>query len=383
MLPKDRVRAAFEHEPFDRVPLYQSGFSSRVASAILGREAYVGGGIQQYREARALWEGADAHAEFLERSFQDAIDVCLALDLDYVRPFYWRLAQKPSQRIDEHTFLWGYPDGEFTVRRLDPATELFSVVDCQPGPPTTFREIEAQVDAAERGLDTYAPSADDLDTIVRAVRRIGATHAVTGYGTGCGIPYRETLWLEAIVLRPDLVARHLDVMVERARRTIPVMVAAGTPYLHGGGDFASNRGPFYSPDAFHALVLPRLQAISECCREHGAYHMFASDGDLWSVADDLFGRSGIAGFYELDRKAGMEPSTLRTRYPDVTLLGGINSHTLHVGPVEAIREEARTAVETAQEHGGMVVGCSNQIVCATPVEHVHAMMDELHRRRDA
>ncbi|MBM4039196.1 MAG: hypothetical protein FJ290_11850 [Planctomycetes bacterium] len=45
-------------------------FSSRVASAVLGRpDACVGGGVNQYYESRALWEGAEAHAEFVERAF--------------------------------------------------------------------------------------------------------------------------------------------------------------------------------------------------------------------------------------------------------------------------------------------------------------------------
>ena len=45
----------------------------------------------------------------------------------------------------------------------------------------------------------------------------------------------------------------------------------------------------YSPRLFRELVVPRLQRISEVCHEHGAYHLFASDGDLWPVAEDLFG----------------------------------------------------------------------------------------------
>ena len=45
MLPKERIAAVFDHQPTDKVPIYQAGFSSRVASAVLGREAYVGGGI--------------------------------------------------------------------------------------------------------------------------------------------------------------------------------------------------------------------------------------------------------------------------------------------------------------------------------------------------
>ena len=94
MKPWERVLAAFEHRPADKVPIYQAGLSSGVASAVLGREAYVGGGIQQWRESRALWNGPDAHQEFLERSIQDPIDLAEALDLDLVRPVYWRRSRR-------------------------------------------------------------------------------------------------------------------------------------------------------------------------------------------------------------------------------------------------------------------------------------------------
>ena len=78
MKPKERVDAAFEHREVDRVPVHHIGFCSQVASDLLGREAFVGGGIQRWREATSLWNGPDAHAEFLERSLRDAVDVALA-----------------------------------------------------------------------------------------------------------------------------------------------------------------------------------------------------------------------------------------------------------------------------------------------------------------
>src|SRR5512143_1766611 len=127
MLPCERVAAAFEHRPSDKVPIYQAGFSSRVASAILGREAYVGGGIQQYREARALWEGPDAHAEYLARCRQDAWDLVRTLDLDLVRPGYWRMSERPTRRIDERTFLYGCEQGVWRVMRFEPEFELYQV----------------------------------------------------------------------------------------------------------------------------------------------------------------------------------------------------------------------------------------------------------------
>ena len=380
MLPKERVAAAFAHQPSDKVPIYQGGFSSRAASAVLGREAYVGGGIQQYREARALWGGPDGHAEFLQRSRQDAWDLVRTLDLDLVRPSYWRLPVKPTRRLDEFTFFYGREEDTWRVMRFDPALELYQEVAASPQPPLTREDLERTVVAAEESLATYAPKAADFPELAAAQAEFGAERAVPGGGIAVCVP-REAAWLEAVALYPNLVGRYLNAQAEYAARTAPVMAQLGLRYLMGGGDFASKNGPFYSPRAFHNLMLPALRRVSEACHAVGAYHMFASDGDLWPVAEDLFGASGVDCFYEIDRRAGMDLARLRTTFPHLTLLGGIASETLHLGTRAEVIQEVRSALAVAKEHGSIIVGCSNQIVPHTPPENIWAMMETLHAER--
>jgi hypothetical protein len=127
-------------------------------------------------------------------------------------------------------------------------------------------------------------------------------------------------------------------------------------------------------------MLPRLQEISRACEACGAIHLFASDGNLWPVADDLFGASGVRGFYEVDRNF-MAHRRLRERFPQLTLLGGIRSEMLHRGSVTEVVEETRTAAEDAKEIGGCIVGCSNQVVAPTPERNFWAMMETLDRYR--
>ncbi len=380
MLPWERVQSAFDHRPSDKVPVYQAGFSSWAGSIVLGREAYVGGGIQQYREARALWEGPDAHREFLERSRRDAFEIAEVLDLDLIRPTYWRMQEKPTRRLDEYTFFYGSEEGTWRVMRFDPATELYQVCDQSPRPEPTLEDLERIVEAAERAVDSYHPSPADWPDLVAAVERFGGYRACPGYGTGLAIP-REPIWLEACVLRPDLVGRYLDVQMARIPGTIRVMKEIGLTYLCGGGDFAGPLGPMYSPKVFHELMMPRLRQITDWCHEAGCYHGFASDGNLWPIADDLFGAAAVDFFYELDRAAGMDLVRMRTTFPHVTLWGGINSATLHRGTVAEVREETLSALEQAKEHTSIVVGCSNQIVAGTPPENIEAMLETLREHR--
>ena len=374
MLPKERVLAAFEHRKTDKVPTYQAGFSSQAASYILGRPGYVGGGVQQWREAAALWNGPDAHKEYLERCKRDARDLTLILDLDLVRFAYWHMNVKPTKKIDEYTFLYGDPEKTWHVMRFDPTTELYQIAERSPQPERTMEDLEREVVASEKSLENYHPTDAGYGDYVEAMKEF-PDRAVPGSGIGVNINYRESVWLEAIALRPDLVRRTLAAQAERGARICPVMAKLGLRFIQGGGDFASNAGPFYSPKAFHELTLPALKTISAACHKYGLFHMFASDGNLWPVADDLFGASGVDCFYEIDRRAGMDLLKLRQRFPHLTLLGGINSFTLHRGTKEEVIEETRSALEIAKEHGSIVVGCSNQIVAGTPAENLFAMIE--------
>ncbi len=382
MLPKERVAAIFEHRPTDRVPIYMGSISSRVASAVLGRpNACVGGGVNQYYESLALWESDDAHAAFEERTFRDAMDLPEVLRLDYVRPAYWRLREKPAERIDECTFLYGDPGAAYRVMRFDPDTELYQVVDQHPKHQTTIEDIERQVAAMEKSLPDYRPTEAIAADYLRAMEFHGNTRAVHAGGIGEGIPNRDTAWLEAVALRPDLVGRYLDVAAERNCRNAEVLGRIGARYAHGGGDFAGTNGPNYSPRAFHELMLPALRKVSDACHAHGVYHMFASDGDLWPVADDLFGAAGVDAFYEVDVRAGMDLRRLRERFPHLTLLGGINSATLHRGTRDDVVRETLAALDVARQLGSIMVGCSNLIVCQTPMENFWAMMETLWENR--
>ena len=100
----ERVIAAFMKNKVDHVPIYCGSVSSSVASEVMGYTMYVGGGIQQYRESLARFQGEQAHKEFVEKSRQDAYDWTDKMGLDYVRPSYWRYPYTPSKMLDEFTF---------------------------------------------------------------------------------------------------------------------------------------------------------------------------------------------------------------------------------------------------------------------------------------
>jgi len=376
----ERVEKTFNFEPVDKAPVYHLGMASSVASRVLGREAYIGGGVQQWREAAALWDGPAAHAEFLERSMDDAFDISEAMNMDIVRAEYWRLPEKPYKRLDSRTFVYGN-ETKWRIRRYNPDTETFDVVEsCSPPAQTTFADIERQLDAREKAMPHYNP-AGAFRAAEQALSRAGGQKAVRVNAGQLDIPV-DPAWLEAVCLAPELIARHLRLQTDKAVKDIAYLAGVkGVRYIFGGSDIASGTGPIFSPAAFRALFLPALRRVTDACRKAGMLIFFCSDGNLWPLAEDLFVNSGIDGCCEVDRNAGMDLNRLRETYPRLRLIGNISSATVHTAEPAAIEREVASCMESAKKYGGIVVGCSNYIMNETPTENIFALIEAIEKYR--
>lgn len=387
MLPRDRVLSTFENKRIDKIPVHHIGFSGHAASIILGRQAYVGGQIQWWREMNALWEGPGAHKTFLERSRKDAVDVALACEHDIIRLQYWRWSVKPTRKMDKYTFLFGDPKKNWYVMKFDPKIELFhrtdgygsAIIQCRVSKEFREEELETIVKSHQKEIENYYPS-QSADPVIQATLKEYKDYAIRNWVLGVGIEF-DQFWLEALGLRPDLVARYVNIQAEKAIRQIPGLAASGIRLVFGGGDFASNEGPMYSPRVFHDIVLPALKKITKICHRYGVYYVFLSDGNLWPVADDLFGASGIDGYGEIDRQAGMGLRTLRQQFPDLTLIGNISSHTLYRSTRKQVIEEVLSCIDVAKKFGRIIVGASNYSMPGTPRENIMAMIDTIKKNR--
>lgn len=380
MNSKERVDAAFEKKRPDRTPVNHRGFSSKAASYILGHEAFVGGGIQQWREARSLWEGW--HDEFIERSFQDAVELSEKTGQDIVRAGYWRASRKPTGRIDDFTFVYEYGnERDWKLLRFDPASEQGGIFNIRRSS-YTLEDIRNETAEEEKALAEYLPKEQDFELNIRAQKLCGHDKIVEISGVGVGIPLSNTeIWFEAMLTDKGLVKAAIDCQVERARRNVEFLTQYGFKYFFCASDFASENGPMYSPALFDELVLPGLKKTASICHDLGAKLLYASDGNLWPVANSLFHKSGIDGYFEIDRKAGMDLERLRKEYPHLTLIGNIGSWTLSQGTAEDIKSEVRSCLQTAREYNGIIAGLSNYILPETPHENIDALLEtfELYR----
>jgi hypothetical protein len=374
------VQRTLQKLPTDRIAVNHRGFSSAAASRVLGREAFVGGGIQLWREAKSLWEGW--HDEFVERSFADALELARVTGQDIVRPQYWTNDRKPTGRADENT--WLFQDGEergWEILRYDPVVEQARVSPWQDRE-LTREDVACAVKDEERALAKYRPGGESFAAARRAQRMLGTQKVVEVGGVDVSIPLTEdAVWLELLATDPALVRDWLALRVERARRIVPWLAAQGFSLFLNGGDFASNTGPMFSPATFDDVLLPALRQASDVCHEAGGSVFYASDGNLWAVADSLFGASGIDGFFEVDRRAGMDLGKLRDRFPRLTLMGNISSWTMSQGAPADVEAEVRSCMDAARERRGIIVGMSNYVQPETPPANIDALLEAVERYR--
>jgi hypothetical protein len=372
-----RVRAAFEGRWPDRIPVCEQAFASSVAGAILGYEAFTGSTDLHYLEARAWAKGRTAHEEFVEKMFADVIALHETLDLDILF-LPWRMSARPSKQIDQYSFLYGDPDGDdWTLYRLDPASRTYGCVK-SARPAITFEQVAVHMrQAISQAPADAAPALDPL--VERALRDYGHVWPVAG-NSFMSIPMQPG-WLEAVALDPGLVAEWLDVTVAHNLRLIDVQAAAGIYLFNGGGDFAFNSGPAYSPRFFAEVMAPRWKRLFDACRERGVYYIFRSDGNLWPVADALFGWAGPHAYYECDYDAGMHFDALHEAFPELVLMGNVSCDLLRRGTAEQVRERARQCVSHAAPR--LVLASANSILHGTPPENVRALYETAARRRPA
>jgi uroporphyrinogen-III decarboxylase len=133
-------------------------------------------------------------------------------------------------------------------------------------------------------------------------------------------------------------------------------------------DMAYNDGPMFSPAAFERIFLPAYRRMVGAYKAAGVRYVFLhSDGDVRSLLDMLVD-AGIDGLHPLERRAGMDVSAIRRRYPRLILAGGMcNTDTLIHGPIARIEAEAREIIDLGHD-GGVVVG-THSVSPEIPVAH--------------
>jgi uroporphyrinogen decarboxylase len=381
MNSKERVKTAFAHREPDRVPVFELLINSPVASEIMGRRMYTGGGwLKGEVAADYLSRGREGWLELSLRMFEDSVAIVRELDLDiFVAPFV-PLEPAMPEEIEENT--WRYTDeaGFWFIIRYDPDSHMCSEVDS-----LILREGIAGLKRYIEYVESRPLSiAEELFPLIRPIiSEIIEERFIIGRGD-VGFPSDRSwlpVFLEAMVLEPLLVERYLKAQTDIALPLIEKQVEAGADAILGGDDIAYSHSTLFSPAMFERFYLPQLKRIVEKCHSLGIPYIKHTDGNITPFERQLLVESGIDGYHAIEPRAGMDIGYIKRKYGErLTLLGNVDcAHTLVFGSEEDIEKEVRECILRAAPGGGYVLSSSNTIHSGVPAKNFLAMLDAARR----
>jgi hypothetical protein len=366
MTPKERVRAALKHEEPDYVPVGEFAIDYPMFEAVLGRPSFWRG---HYKTTKALWEGR--RDEVVESMIADAIEFFHKTDQDLVMvmgvPSKYKQVE-PMEEIGPKT----YRDQNGDVYQVSEKSQwLMCIKRNQP-----WREYTVE----DFPMPTELPESDESQwELVRAlVKEFGSTHFIaarSGDGTfpqPGGMQRGLVLYAEA----PEVAAQAARAAVARTIAMDRLWAREGVDGLSPGEDYGDSRGPLVSPAIIRQHLLPAMKAHVSAAHELGMPVLKHACGNNWRIMD-MFIEAGYDAYQSIQESAGMDLARLKREYGrQITLWGGVNTHTLVDGTPEDIRAEVRRAVKHAAPGGGFILGTSHSVLVGAKYDNYMAMLDE-------
>jgi hypothetical protein len=174
---------------------------------------------------------------------------------------------------------------------------------------------------------------------------------------------------------PSLLEEWLEALCQAELRRVRMIANPRLiPIALTADDIAYKTSLLFSPKWLRAVFLPRLKRLHEAWHHRDTFCIFHSDGNLWSILDDLL-ETGIDGLNPLETLAGMDAERLRTAYPGLVLTGGIDvSQLLTYGTPEEVRETCLNAIR-ATEGRGYFMGSTTELHWDVKLENAIAMFE--------
>ena len=169
----------------------------------------------------------------------------------------------------------------------------------------------------------------------------------------------------------DFVETVLDRYCDWTKAMAEKVCALGFDVFASTDDMAFNTAPYFSPEVFRELVLPRYPRVAESITLPWVVH---SDGNIMPFLDDLV-EFGIAGLHPLE-KGAMDIRAVKQRYGDrICLLGNLDLNILGMGTVQEVRDEVFGLIDDVGPGRGYVITSGNSLAGYLLPENVLAFSE--------
>ncbi len=213
---------------------------------------------------------------------------------------------------------------------------------------------EALYDGAKRFVDGKG------DYSCWFVTRLGIFPTLLGMGT-------ETFsfaLFENLPFLEEVLDRYTDWTEAVAER----VCGLGFDVFVSTDDMAFKSAPFFSPQVFREIVMPRFRRIG---RQVTLPWIIHSDGNLAPFVDDLL-TLGIAGLHP-NEKGAMDIRQMKRQYGDhLCILGNLDLNILGLGTIQDVDDEVRGLIRDVGPGGGYIITSGNSLAGYLKPENVIA-----------
>jgi uroporphyrinogen decarboxylase len=180
-----------------------------------------------------------------------------------------------------------------------------------------------------------------------------------------------------MALEPELAATMLQrcadfsiALAQRACDDFPL------DWLWTGDDVASQLGMMMSPKSWRQLIRPQLQRVFDVGKRHGLWVAYHCCGALRPIIPDLI-EMGLDVLNPVQGNCpGMDPFELKREYGvSLAFMGGMDTQDLlpHGTAGQVHRETSRLLEAMSADGGGYILAASHTIPPETPDENIFAM----------
>ena len=357
MNSKERVWAALNREPVDRVPIHAVAVDGNICDEILGkppRSAFdiIDDFAGQYPED---WiERLNGITGEIETNvFSRAMETAAAIGYDtcgagYI-PFIFESKEKMTdvfgriyKIVNDHDNIFPYYiDGMIKNQQ-----------DWENFPKPNLKEI-------------YKRSKKFYKSIIRRSKNFKNDICIMAQDDYCSIfpPVWQgmgmTAFARALRKNPKLIQERFNQTTEFVIGLFKTYSELGAKVFFEGGDIAFKSGPLINPKYIDQYVLPSMKKVTEAVHEWGGKIIFHSDGDITSLLDFVV----EAGF---DALHCLEPpyvdlNLVKKKVGDkLCLLGNIDtSYVLVNGTQKEVEDAVKYAIKALGGGGGYILSPSN------------------------
>ncbi|MBM4034649.1 MAG: hypothetical protein FJ291_23135 [Planctomycetes bacterium] len=188
-------------------------------------------------------------------------------------------------------------------------------------------------------------------------------------------------YLTAVALYPEAVRRYYHHTALHGRLQNQAIVLACerhgiAPFVYGGQDICTSRGPIVSPQTLRELYFPELRWCLEPLVAGGVGIVWHCDGDIRPILDDILdlGVIGLQGFEEEHGVDYAEMVKLRNRQGKPIVVWGCVSvtTTLPYGTTGDVRRAVERSFVLAGPARGHVLSSTSSVMPEAPLENIAA-----------